>query len=216
MWQKFSKEETLDLGTITGFDVEKFVKTSERVDGKQLKLKIGAKEFNNYYKHLKNLYNKRVSMDDIVDDQHRQDLHNEAAESTFRNSFSKDVLKYYKNGGEVLEGLNYRIRAMINDEVAEMMKYSVMAKYKKWITIKAYDLENGSLEQENIGEVDVNSFRTDKPGEGSDQYFSFKRNRSKNDTGEKNDDKSPVLTEEDSVRKESMPAVDDYGNSRKI
>lgn len=212
-WIKIAKEETELLGVISGFDVEKFVATGERVEGARLELHIGVKDFDKYYHHLRDLYNKKVSMDDIVDDKARQRLHDKAAESVFKNSFSRAVLDHYKNNGGGLEGLNYRIRTMINDEVAEMMKFSVGAKFKGWVKF-AFE---GDFTNHEDGTQDVDSspsFKVDKEGEGSDQYFSFKRNRNKGDTGEKNDDKSPIITQEDGIRKENQPGVDDYANSR--
>lgn len=215
MWTITAKEETLPLSTITGFDVEKFVKTGERIEGKRIELEIGVKEFKAYYEHLKRLYNKFGSSNDgidaILDDKIRQDLHNEATESVLRNTFSPAVMKYYKSQNSGLTGLNFKIRQLINDECAEMMKHSVMANKKNfWIKIKSYQLENGELEQKDISEVDVNTFKSDKEGEGSDQNLSFKLNRNRKDMGEDSNDKSPINRERLRTDTPRAPSVDNY------
>jgi hypothetical protein len=153
-------------------------------------------------------------IDALLDDRKRQDLHNKATESVLRNTFSKNVMEYYKSQESGLTGLNFKIRQMINDNASEMMQYSVMAKTKNWLKIKGFQIDPEKNEQKNIDEVFVNTFKEDKEGEGEEQFFGYERNRSKEQ--EQKTDKSPVLSEEDSLRKENMPAIDDYGNTRKI
>lgn len=215
MWFKKAKEESVYLGTIIGFDVNKFVKTKERVEGKRIELKIGLKEIQDYTNHLKKLYNKfgDKGLDDILDDRKRQELHNIATESVIQNSFSPEVLKFYKEDkwGR-LSSLNFKIRQMINDTASEVMKHTVMAKFKGWIKI-AYDLgKESTLDGTEEMELEDN-FKEDKGFDVEYQDRKFQRNRDQKDTG-KNNDKSPLVTQEDLIRKESQPGVDDYDNSR--